>query len=216
MNKQEIADRADRVKNFTSIEKHFESGAEAGSLFNFVFLHDFVAPNQTFFKFFKTQKYAALPNNVTNYTDFAKGFVNGTSVLTAIPSLQQCETTSEKIEGNFVEFIYVLKNTTLSNLAESIKKAANLVGDIVNEFQDTIPKCQTAANETQVLVGKLGDHVSKDGYATGVVTHAMTNVLEVMSRTNKIQDHFKNFRHFDAGVESGSFFNFIFLHDFHL
>jgi len=204
----EVFQRVARIQGHVSSAKHFEAGQESGLFFNFLFFHDFVlAPQPALLALFKRD---AIPSQ---FKDFAKGFLNGTNVFAAIPSFNSCDPMTNKTKEIAQLFIETANNITFENYKTQLPKLYQIGMDLYTEIHTNIPKCSDATHEAMTLYKKLAEHVHQDGYSTKVMSHAMTNILEVFSRVSKIQDHLTNARHFNAGQETGSFHNFLFFHD---
>jgi len=208
-----VSDRLAIIQSFIAYEMILAAGKEMGKLFNFIVLmNDTLKPNTTttFLTLFKTQEFSEF-----SWEEFIKGFINGTNLLSALPSAQTCDPYNDRVKSNLTDLITLIGNTSLFDIQTLIAKGGPLVGDIINEYvTDVIPKCVKAENETVVLYEKLAKHVSQDGYTTKIIEHAAWNVFEVINRGSNIQGFIAAEKHFEAGIESGSLFNFVFLHDF--
>jgi len=201
----EVFTRANTIiAQFTSA-KHFEAGFESGKFLTFIFFHDFTIPQTpNVISFFQVQV------NHTGFRDFGIGFVKGTNVLAAIPSANLCNPINNKTMELLQEFIDTASNITITD----IFKLITIGKAIINEIRVNIPSCQAAANETLLLAGKLSAHIHQSGYIEKVMSHATTNVFEIVTRASKIRNFISADQHFEAGQETGTIFTFIFLHDF--
>jgi alkylated DNA nucleotide flippase Atl1 len=203
----EVFQRVSRIQGHVSLAHHFDAGVESGSFFNFLFFHDFVL-SPKFITFFTVKA------KTTGYEDFATGFVNGTNVLAAIPSAASCNPDTNRTNQLADELVAAIGNITIENFMTQITVVVAAGKALINELATNVPTCMAAGKEAMTLVTKLSAHVNKSGYSEKVISHAMSNVFEMMSRFSRIQAFFTAAQHFSAGVESGSFFNFCFLHDF--
>jgi len=203
----ELISRGSKITGYLVSAMHLEAGFESGNLFNFVFLHDFILnPNATVLSLFKTQ--------VSTSSEFAHGFVNGTNVFSAIPSYGSCDFATDRMKANVTQFVELAKNITQENYQEIVNQLIPIGQDILNETMKTLPKCVSAVSETQHLTQKLIAHIRKEGYIGNAFSHVVGNIGELVTRGGKIFAHLSAANHFDAGRESGSLFNFLFLHDF--
>ena len=154
------------------------------------------------------------PMDFDGQKEFAFGFINGTAILSAIPSSQTCDPLNERLISSINLFVENVKNITKQNVLSVLTNLVHIGQDIIEESKVSLSSCPVAANETYILGQKLIAHVSESGYFSKVTTHATMNIFDIMRRVNNIQSFFTKLQHFEAGIETGQFFNFVFLHDF--
>jgi len=155
-------------------------------------------------------------NPLAGVNEFALGFVNGTQILNAIPSFATCDPLNEKLVNSINLFVATLGNLTYENYQETFTALVAIGHDIYDQANISLATCPSAARETKTLVVKLGSHIAKDGYIAKIFSHATTNIADIIARVSIIQRYITTGKHFDAGVDSGSMFNFLFFHDFAL
>jgi len=202
----EIMTRVNNIQNFIGSTQHFKAGVESGSFFNFLFLHDFILAKHNVVAFFKSDANTA--------QDFGKGFINGTNVMKAIPSVASCDPVNNKTIQLANDLVVAINNITIDNYMTQFAIIAQIGTSLAHEIATNVPTCAAAGKEVLALATKLSAHVSKSGYVEKIMSHAMTNIFEIMTRVSKIQSFISAAQHFNAGAETGSFFNFFFLHDF--
>jgi len=205
----EVFARGSRIQGYVAAAKHFEAGIESGSMFNFLFLHDFALPKPTTFLLFKSQE----ADTLSTFNDFAKGFLNGTNVAAALPSIQKCDFINDRVKANITQFINTLKNITIENYQQIINQLVPIGQDILNETLKTLPLCVGAVAEVQNLTTRIISHITQEGYLSKIFSHASLNFMEVFARGSRIQGYVAAAKHFEAGIESGSMFNFLLFHD---
>jgi len=209
----EVFQKVARIQGHVSAARHFEAGQESGIFFTFLFFHDFILAEPTpVLALFNIKSQA--PAKFTGAQEFGQGFVNGTKVLLALPSINDCDPVNNKTMELAVLFIETAKNITIDNYMTQLTKLYQVGLSLYTEIQTGIPKCSAAVNETTILINKLSAHVGKSGYVDKIMSHAVGNIFEIISRVSKIQSFFGGAQHFNAGQESGAFFTFFFLHDF--
>jgi len=150
---------------------------------------------------------------LSSFGDFAFGFFNGTNIASAIPSIQKCEIVSDRMKANFTQFINTLKNITIENYQAIINQLVPIGQDIINETLKNLPICVGAVAEVQKLTTRIISHITQEGYLSKVFSHASLNFMEVFARGSRIQGYVAAAKHFEAGIESGSMFNFLLFHD---
>ena len=151
---------------------------------------------------------------LTTAQQFVEGFVNGTGALNALPSYQSCHPLNETLVASVQQFVAALTNVTLENFEQELVNLVALGHDILDGVAFNYRSCPQAVNETLALGGRLLNYVSQPGYFTNVTNHLTSNLFNVISRANAIQQFLNQGNHYLAGVESGITFNYIFLYNF--
>jgi len=151
---------------------------------------------------------------LSSKNDFIEGFVNGTKVFSAIPSYEKCDPVNDRVKANATQFLELIQKLSLENYQQVLNQLIAVGQDILIETTTNLPKCVSAIAETHNLTKNLINHVSKEGYLNRTILHAFSNFPEVFTRFEKIQKLLNDSLHFETGIESGSLFNFVFLHDF--
>lgn len=145
---------------------------------------------------------------------FVEGFLSGTGASKALPSFQTCHPLNETLVNSVQQFVASLGNLTLENFEQELINLVAVGHDILNGVAYNYATCPQAVNETLALGGSLLNFVSQPGYFTNVTNHFTSNIFNVVSRANAIQQLFNQGNHYLAGYESGLTFNFVFLYYF--
>jgi len=201
----QIFSRSMKISTLLSSALHFEAGIESGSFFNFLFLHDFVlVPKQTFL---------AVKLNEDVIGDFVKGLINGTGVLSLIPSLPKCDLEhSQKVSELIVRLGQAIQNFTEDM---DFGKIVTTVQQIVNEFTvEAQSLCGDAVKEAQVAYVKINAHISKSDWQNRAIMHVVTEFNEVIRRVTKISQMIGSAPSLDLGNEHGQLLTFLAFWDF--
>ena len=140
--------------------------------------------------------------------EFAFGFINGTAILSAIPSSQTCDPLNERLISSINLFVENVKNITKQNVLSVLTNLVHIGQDIIEESKVSLSSCPVAANETYILGQKLIAHVSESGYFSKVTKHATVNIFDFMRRVNNIQSFLTTLQHFEAGIENWTILQF--------
>ena len=158
---------------------------------------------------------SSVPIKLQGYEEFLSGFLNGTQVLSNIPSLNNCHILNNTIAHTFEDLIETIENATLKNLDYTLNRAIDIGHVILEEVRNNLVGCPSALNQTYNLVNHVVAHVSTPDYFSRISNHATASLFDLISRFQRISTYFNQTRHYEAGQETGSAFNFLFFFDFH-
>ena len=172
-------------------------------------------PTKVFLTLLEEPTHSTAPIKLEGYEEFLWGFVNGTQVLSNIPSLNKCHILNNTIAHTFEDLIETIENATLKNLDYTLNRAIDIGHVILEEVRNNLVGCPSALNQTYNLVNHVIAHVSTPDYFSRISNHATASLFDLITRFQKISNFFNQTRHYEAGLEAGSAFNFLFFFDFH-